>query len=465
MRRGLVLLVLLAAGCAYYNGMYNAKRLAGRARKAERDGRTFEATSLWGQVAIKAESAAVRHPRKGWTDEARLLHGTALVRLRDCTRALVPLEAVMRSARAPELRDEAATLAGECRIQLGDPVAATAAYAQLLESRNPARRGLALYHHGRALRLEGRYEEALAELARTDDPRARGERGATLAALGRVTEAVGLAESLIVLGDTTAPWDTLLAWVGSSDPEAGSAVTDQVTQAPGLPDGLKARLLVQDGSRWLRRDPVRGEHRLQAAETAARGTPAQSEVRFEAARARIVHAVTTDGLRAAAEPLDDLGDSGPFALRGARLRAVADRLLQVVDSAPAGSARGDLRVFLAAELARDSLQATRFAATQFGRLAQEWPESPFAAKALLALIPLEPESADSLRAVLLDRFAESPYLSLIHAGESPRYRVLEDSLREFALALQGQGRPPVRPNQPRPAQQPQPVTPRQPVDQ
>jgi hypothetical protein len=48
--------------CVYYNGMYNANRLARSARKAEREGRTFQANGLWGQVATKAESVVVRHP-------------------------------------------------------------------------------------------------------------------------------------------------------------------------------------------------------------------------------------------------------------------------------------------------------------------------------------------------------------------------------------------------------------------
>jgi hypothetical protein len=37
----LTLVAALLGGCVYYNGMYNAKRLAGSARKAERDGRAF----------------------------------------------------------------------------------------------------------------------------------------------------------------------------------------------------------------------------------------------------------------------------------------------------------------------------------------------------------------------------------------------------------------------------------------
>ena len=50
------LMAALLGGCVYYNGMYNTKRLAGSARRAERDGRTFEATNLWGQVVTRAES-------------------------------------------------------------------------------------------------------------------------------------------------------------------------------------------------------------------------------------------------------------------------------------------------------------------------------------------------------------------------------------------------------------------------
>ena len=48
--------ISLLGGCAYYNGMYNTNRLAKSARKAERDGRTFEATSLWGQVITRADT-------------------------------------------------------------------------------------------------------------------------------------------------------------------------------------------------------------------------------------------------------------------------------------------------------------------------------------------------------------------------------------------------------------------------
>ena len=87
MRRPATCLALLAvtllAGCIY-NGMYNTNRLAKSARKAERDGRVFEASNLWGQVITRAESLVVRHPRSKYADQANVLRGLALARLGQC---------------------------------------------------------------------------------------------------------------------------------------------------------------------------------------------------------------------------------------------------------------------------------------------------------------------------------------------------------------------------------------------
>ena len=107
MRRVHLLTALIAAlllgGCVYYNSMYNTKRLAGSARKAEREGRTFEANNLWGQVVTRAESLVTRHPDSKYVDEALVLKGLALSRLRQCPAAVAPLGHVSM------LPDDAAT--------------------------------------------------------------------------------------------------------------------------------------------------------------------------------------------------------------------------------------------------------------------------------------------------------------------------------------------------------------------
>ena len=196
MRVALAAVLVLLGGCSYYNGMYNVDHLAGRARSAERQGRTFEAASLWGQVSVKAESALVHHPRSAWADRARLLQGTALARLRDCRGALIPLQMVMVSPDA-ELAEDAAAVAGGCYATLGDPRSAASTFARLTSSHDSGRRNQSLFYHGQALRAGGDYATALVELEQSRHPRARGERAAALAGLGRSDEERGRRQRIV----------------------------------------------------------------------------------------------------------------------------------------------------------------------------------------------------------------------------------------------------------------------------
>jgi hypothetical protein len=467
MRRGtLALLLVLVGGCAYYNGMYNVKRLAGRARKAEREGRPYEAQGLWGQVAVKAESVIIRHPAKSWSDEARLLHGTALTRVNDCGRALQPLEAVMITSPHRDLAEEAALLVGDCRIKQGDPAGASAAYALLLQSRDRDRRSLALMEHGRALRMGGQPEEALVELNQSRHPRARGERAAALAAVGRSIEALAVADSLLVERDSAAPWQALLAALAVGDPEGAAGLVDRIATLVDFPATLRARLLLEDGERWLATDPGRANVRFQQALHTGKGTPVQAEVRYHQARALVGRATTMVELRAAADRLADAAEEpGSYDARGAQLGFTARQVVVMADSVAPGSPNGDLRLFLAGELARDSLGARPFAASQFRRVITEWPESPFAPKAMLALIDLADADADSLRQAVVDRYRESPYVAMAQGSDAPAYQVLEDSLRRFVASHRPETHnPPPRPAQPPRPKPQQPTTPRQPMD-
>lgn len=459
--------ILLAAGCGgYYNGMYSAEQLAHRARQAEKEGRTFDATSFWGQASVRAESVLVRHPHAGWADKARLLQGTALSKLKDCTRALPPLEAVMVGARETELAEQAALLVGGCRIAVGDPIGATSAYARLTKSHDAGRRNLALLAHGRALRLAGSYEEALAELSGSGDPRARGERAATLAALGRTTEAEPLVDSLIAEGDSAAPYDSVHAGFARHDTAATSRLVDRISSATALPATLRTSLLLQDAERLNQADSLAANRRFEEAQAVGRGTALAAEARLQASAARIARADTAPVLSDAASDLEDFGEApGTTGSRAQQLAATARRVVLIADSTPAGVPGGDLRLFLAGELARDSLGAPRYAARQFRRIVTEWPESEYAPKALLALITLEPVTSDSLRDLARLRYAASPYVLFASGDDAPAYEALEDSLRRFTESFRPEGRRPTprppRPN-PRPGQPAQPRAPNEP---
>ena len=139
-RLSLVAAVLLLGGCVYYNGMYNTNRLAKSARKAERDGRQFEAQSLWGQVITRADSLVLRHPTSKYADQATVLRGLALARLNQCQEAVGSLGRLSMVDLPTDLAEEAALALGRCQLQLGDPALADLAFARVLNSADSARR-------------------------------------------------------------------------------------------------------------------------------------------------------------------------------------------------------------------------------------------------------------------------------------------------------------------------------------
>jgi hypothetical protein len=472
-RASLSLLLALAGACSYYNGMYNTEQLASRAEKAEREGRPFDAQSYWSQVSIRAESALVHHPRAGWADRARLLQGTALARVNACDRAIRPLEALMLGSQRTDLVEQAALLLGDCRLKQSDAEGATEAFGRLVGSTDARRRSLALYYHGRALRLGGQGDLALNELRVSTHPRARGERAAALATLGRIDDAEATADSLLMAGDTLAPWGEIAAALGAHDPEAASRLTDRLAARTDFPATLRARLLLTDGLRWLPVDTGRSERRFHEADSTGKGTPVQAEVRYQLARAVVGRATTVEELRAAQNRLEDFTEeAGAYGASGTQLGFIARRVVLIADSLKPGTPNGDLRAFLAGELARDSLGAEGFAAGQFRRVAQDWPASPFAPKALLALLELQVPDGDSVREALRAKYADSPYLALVEGRDTPGFAILEDSLQRFTSNYRPESRrAQPRPVPPRPQGQPppqparpQPATPRQPAD-
>ena len=413
MKRLLLACLLLALGCAYHNGVYNAKRLASDARRAEREGRTLEANGLWGRVALQAESTLARHPTSKWADETRLLQGTALVRLKECERAVPILDKVLASTTDTRMRDDAALLNGNCRESLGDAEGASRVYAQMLDSPDKERRDLARYQHGRALRTSGDYEEALAVLQSSEHPRAAGERAAALAGAGRLPDALAASDSLIAAHDTLAPWDSILAMIGRRDREAASQLTDRVIE-PFTSAESRAGFLRQDGLRWAPVDEERAAARLtQAIQLSGRGQAALN-ARLELARLRLRSPTAAGNLDQQAEALEQLMElGGPTGAEAARLAFVTRSVAAARDSVTADTPQGDLRLFLAGELARDSLGAIPLAIELFERVPRDWPESSFAPKALFALAGLQPDRADSLIQVVSEHYAESPYLAVL----------------------------------------------------
>jgi tetratricopeptide (TPR) repeat protein len=433
----------LLGGCVYYNGMYNANRLAKSARQAERDGRTFEATSLWGQVATKAESVVVRHPRSKYAEEAAILRGLALARLGQCEQAMSPLGRVAVARVGKDLTEDAWLATGRCHLAMGNVPAADAAFAQVLDSKNTDRRREARYHRARSLRRAGRYEEALSALNGISDPRSQSELLLALAGAGRASEAMAIADSLIARNDTTQPWDSMLVSLGAQDPSTASALVDRLQRLPKRPADMQARWLLEDGLRLLATDTARAAARFR--EAIGGSGQVSGRASLELVRLNLRAVSHPQALSPVIQTLRDLAKRYEYLAPDlTQLETSAAGILAAAASVMPGVPQGDLRLFLAAEAARDTLQAPRLAEGIFLRILNQWPESPYAPKAVLAAQRLNPAWADSARTLLESRYLDSPYLAMIRGEDASGYRQLEDSLSAFAAA----SAPPVRRTRP-----------------
>ena len=438
------LALLLLGGCVYYNGMYNTKRLAGSARNAERDGRTFEATNFWGQVITRADTLVARHPDSKYVDEALMLKGTAMSRLGQCPSAMAPLSRVGQVEGSNDAVEDAYLALARCHLELGDPAAAELALARPLQSRQKYRRQQARLMHARALRLTGRAAEAVVVLDSLAGDRVADERLLALAAAGHRDAAMHLADSLLAQADSGRVWDTLVVTVGRSDPQAASHIVDGLVARPNAPPASQTRWLIDDALRLEPVDTARATARLAQAAQAGGASPAGVSARVRLVRRHLAGARSVDDLAEPIQLLDSLGGGG--AGEAAHLQQTLLRIREAGDSSTARAAAADLRLFLAAELARDTLAAPLLASSLFRRVADDWPESPYAPKALLAVGMLDPVWADSAHALLASRYAESPYVAYVQGNALPEYKALEDSLQAFSLVAQAAPRE-ARPNQ------------------
>jgi hypothetical protein len=424
--RGLTLvLALLATGCAYYNGLYNANRLAREATRAEREGRTGEARSLWSQAAVKAESVASRHRKSKHWDDALLLQGRALARTGACLLAVAPLAVAADSSTDQRLGSEARLLLGECRLQLREPESTLVAVGPVLAAGEAAERSRAHLLRGQALLRLGRDAEALEELTASGRQEAEFDRAMALTRLQRRPDAVAALDALVGGPYDETLWLPTLDTVGAGDPASVSGLVDLLADHPERRVGERLRLWLGDGRRWLAvRDSVTAGTRFAQVRALA-----PDSVEGRSARAHL--AVFTAAAAASWTQVPDLLDSLNAALRlGGEAVRIGGVHLSVLSRAERGLGEEGtaLGLFLAAEDVRDSLANRPLSASLFGQVEELYRTSALAPKALLAIAALRPDVSDSLVTVLQERYPESPYALVLAGLGSAAFEAVEDSL-------------------------------------
>jgi tetratricopeptide (TPR) repeat protein len=421
-RRWLLAAVLTLAGCAYYNGLWSANRLASDARKYEERGMVAEARLNWGRAAAKAETVLVHHPRSRWADDALVLQGEGLARSGTCDAALAPLNRAIATVTDDALRERASLAAALCALKQGSLSDAERYLAPVLESHDASRRSNAFYIAGLAAQRSGDQILADRHFAASTQPEAATARVVALAAAGRPAAAVALVDSVARRDDDETRWsDALDSLAQSSGAVTAADALDRLLARGKLRAAPRARLLLADGDR-LRTARVfdRALARYAAAAALVPDSVESARAQVQAERVHLAQAQTPADLDSVSARLVDLA-AGGLAMGEARALQAEIHLVRREDTT-------EVKAFRDAEMVRDSLAAPALAAEFFLRFAATHPTSLFAPKALIAAGQLVPAVLDSVDGVLRARYAESPYTQAFHGRASPAYQAMEDSL-------------------------------------
>jgi hypothetical protein len=422
MRRAFALLFFVTAGCAYYNGLYNARGLVRRAESAARDGRDTAAIAAWREAAAKADTVIRRYPRSRWMDDALFLSGTSSALAGDCEHGLGRLAQWQSHPAADTRRGGRASIArGACLVRRGEHARALDSLAPFVSNRDVAVARIAAAWAARAALATGRADSALVLARRAGSDALDAELATAALASNNPALAARLLRQRAAEWRSLAALHTVLEMLGRSDRESADGIV-KLTHNGRASRSERARLSVAAGM-WSERDEQTGRARAHY-ERALRmssdpGVVAEAITRLGLLDVRT--ASTFDHAQALLERARTRQTEGAELARVDSALRLAVRLARVGDSAGAS-------LFLAAEVARDKVGARPLARTLFLTLARQRPASPLAPKALLAAADLSPDSARLWRATVRGRYAASPYAQLLD-GKSVSPASLESDER------------------------------------
>lgn len=431
MRRAVVLAVFMLQGCAAYNANYKANKYASEARKLDREGRTIEASGYWGRASVKADSVLARSPNGKYAAGAMAIKGEAAAAVGQCSQASRLLPAAIEQLKDEADREQAIMALAACELRLGSAELAASTVLPVTESRDEGRRQRALLLLGTAQVRTGNYPAALQSLAGISSTPALVQRTLAYAGAHDRPASTSAFDSLVALRDSMLPWDSLITITGRADPELASQFTTTLVASKTVSMEHSATLAFADAARLATVDTtLERERYLEIIQATGPGTYSD-RARFELARMRVYAADSMADLATALEQMQSAAANNQNVLGIlAPLKWQIQQMQRIMDSAAPGEPQGDMRRFLGAEYARDSLLARRLAASIFLSIPQGWPESPYAAKAWLAGRQLTGDTLDTG-----GQFNGSPYMAVLRGEEDQGFVQLEDSLATFARSL------------------------------
>ncbi len=406
MRRTAPLLALtLVAGCAYFNGIYNARQAEKRGDKESDRGREAAAAGFYGTAAAKAETVLVRHSKSGWADDALFLAGRGWALSNQCDRAVPRLEAFLALPSRHDSRRERAALAlGICRVRLSQHAPARELLAPLLRSRDPKVTNVAAVWAARASIALGENDSALVYLRAVPASSAEWELATAYLAQRRFTAAESLLIRRAERGDYRPDILSAMSELWGAGRNAAVLRLAAAYANSRARRVEKARIHLAAGDLLMAQgqDSAATAHFIFSQRLGRDSLPAREAT----ARLTLLSLATLATLPDLETAIVRSGD----AANGTVLQRRLEQNLLFVKILDTRTDYTGSSLFLAGEVARDSLGGHGYAHAAFKRIAATFPNAPVAPKALLAAAALRPDSAETYNARLREQYAASPYV-------------------------------------------------------
>ncbi|MFN2397644.1 MAG: hypothetical protein ABR543_03210 [Gemmatimonadaceae bacterium] len=420
--------VLVLTGCAYYNGLYNSRAAEKKADKLARSGRIGEAESYYTVAAVKAETVLVRYKKSRWADDALYLAGRGWALSGQCDRATPRLDSYLGLSGQPADRLNRATLAlGICHVKQHQYIRARSILAPLLSAKERGVSHDAALWAARASIAMGENDSALVFLRRIGASAAEWE--LANAYLERAQYAP--AESLLVLrgraGDFRPEVIATLSALWTAGRRDGVESIVSAYDSSRLSTVQRARLHFVLGDLWMNAggDSLARVH-LSATQRLVRDSLMGREAAARIGLLSLGKLTTLVDVESAIRSARETADGTSL------LQRMSDNLLLIKILEDRTDFTGS-SLFLAAEVARDSLRAYALAHNYLVRSVASAPRSPVAAKALLAAAALEPDSAESYFSRLRTEYPTSSYTAVVTSGDSlstGKLSLADDLLRQ-----------------------------------
>ncbi|HKG93451.1 MAG TPA: hypothetical protein VKA84_16200 [Gemmatimonadaceae bacterium] len=418
-----LLAVAALAGCAYFNGVYNAKEAQRSADKQARSGADGQAQGQYRMAAEKAETVLARYPRSRWRADALYLAGRGHAFSGQCDQGVPRLsEFLAMPGRDADHRERATLALGSCLVQQKKYSDARSVLEPLTESREREVSLAAALWAARASMALGDNGSAQRYLSRVDAAAAQWELAASSIERGEYARAESLLTIRAARGDYR---DELLGHLGQLWAAGRQRSVEKLVDAYAASRQratVKARLhmYIADLDMAADRDSLARAHLA-----AARRLSTDPAVDREAV-ARLALIGARDAATSA--ELGEVLSRAEKDARGSELLARLQDSYQLMRRLETRTDPTGASLFLAAEVARDSLHAKRLAHALLHSVEGVAPTSVVTPKALLAAALLRPDSAPAYTQRVRANF---PYVFSddIPGGTSP-LRQADEILRD-----------------------------------